>query len=321
MEKEIKTFVLYHRKESSWCFDGLGAKYAAWRKFGDRATYIPVRYNEPVPQIVLDIALNLDYAVHVFILDFSYPRKTLEDLSEWVDFLQVLDHHITAQKNLEGLAGAHFDMTKSGAVLAWEYFHPTEPVPQLLLHIQDYDLWKFDLPNTEAVLSGFYHHAQDMSEWDRLCGFANSQAGKDTLGQYVQSMDRVEKDKLIESNLKALCPIGEEILSYRKSQVHEIIDSVVFIRYKGYKTTLLNSSVYESDLGHTLLTLYPDIDFSLTFQVNAEGKVVLHFRGRKEDELDVSILARELGGGGHRKACGAKVDLKFLAWLYEKVIE
>jgi len=31
----------------------------------------------------------------------------------------VLDHHQTAQKALEGLNFAHFDMTKSGAVLAW----------------------------------------------------------------------------------------------------------------------------------------------------------------------------------------------------------
>jgi len=42
VNKEI--VVLYHAN----CLDGFGAAYAAWKKFGDTADYIPVQYGEEV---------------------------------------------------------------------------------------------------------------------------------------------------------------------------------------------------------------------------------------------------------------------------------
>jgi len=43
-EKNIA--VLYH----GGCPDGFGGAYAAWKKFGDDADYIPMKYNWPVPE-------------------------------------------------------------------------------------------------------------------------------------------------------------------------------------------------------------------------------------------------------------------------------
>jgi len=42
-------------------------------------------------------------------------------------------------------------MQHSGAVLAWQYFMPNEPVPDLLRYVEDQDLWNWKLPHSDAV--------------------------------------------------------------------------------------------------------------------------------------------------------------------------
>ena len=54
----------------------------------------------------------------------------------------IVDHHITAKERLIGHGhekeqNYHFDMNKSGARLAWEFFFPDKEVPLLIRHIED----------------------------------------------------------------------------------------------------------------------------------------------------------------------------------------
>src|SRR3989338_9515798 len=42
----LKTAILYHAN----CPDGFGGAYAAWKKFGDSAEYIPVKHGKPIPE-------------------------------------------------------------------------------------------------------------------------------------------------------------------------------------------------------------------------------------------------------------------------------
>ena len=128
--------VLYH----AGCDDGFGAAYAIWLKYGYKAKYIPVQYGQDFPEV--------SPGETVFVVDFSYPRDVLQDIANRCK-LVVLDHHKTAMDDLADLPFAHFDMNKSGAVLAWEYFHPNRPIPVLLKYVQDYDLWTKELINTE----------------------------------------------------------------------------------------------------------------------------------------------------------------------------
>lgn len=157
-----KTLVIYHKS----CMDGAAAALAAWLKFGEEAEYRPASYGDPAPT---------DEEVRgrdVYILDFSYPRAELERMaltcrsSALAGYkagqLQVCDHHKTAQADLTGLPFCTFDMNKSGAVLAWEYFHGTtldpveqrirgEVLPELFAYVQDRDLWRWELPHSKEV--------------------------------------------------------------------------------------------------------------------------------------------------------------------------
>lgn len=294
-------FVLYHAN----CMDGLGAKFAAWTLYGKCANYIPVHYNEPLPQELLD-RINEPNDIEVYIVDFSYDRETLDDLNSKVMKLIVLDHHKTALEALRGAPYAIFDMNKSGAVLAWEYFRPGVPVPKLLLHVQDRDLWKFKLDNTVEILLGFEPYKEDMEAWNQAT---------------------FPKD--FESVLESYRVKGETIKTFRDKQIKNTAKNATIISVpiddpnrtntETYKVALVNATDNISELG-AYLNNSLDIDFSISYFIRSDGIVVLSFRSTAGG-VDVSKIAEAFGGGGHPAAAGATVTIDVLQRLLNLNIE
>src|SRR5580692_9183886 len=157
-------YVLYHAS----CADGFGAALAAWLKFRNTAEYIPVQYGNPFPDIVTGPETE------VYILDFSYPTGKIEDLVTSHDRVVVLDHHATARTELESMMEEYnqdpylikFDMNKSGAVMAWEYFHPGSLIPDLFRYLQDRDLWQWKLPASREVSDAVRSYPFDFNIWN-----------------------------------------------------------------------------------------------------------------------------------------------------------
>jgi oligoribonuclease NrnB/cAMP/cGMP phosphodiesterase (DHH superfamily) len=280
----MSIYILYHAN----CFDGTGAKYAAWLKFGDEAKYIPVQYNKPFPKEV-----PLNKTTDLFILDFSYSKEILNDVNSKVNFLKVLDHHKTAKDELAGLDYAEFDMDRSGAILAWNYFFPGEEAPLLLQHVQDGDLWKFKMTNTERVRAALPLMESSNLLWREACRG----------GKYFT--------KLIEQ--------GDAILESNKLKVAGILkNNVKVLPYKGYKAGVFNTTTLVSESGNAVCTSDLGVDFSLSYFLDKDGKVVLSFRS--EGDFDVTPLAKELGGGGHKNASGAPASMDFLSSLYKGLL-
>jgi len=49
-----------------------------------------------------------------------------------------MDHHKSALEDLKGLSpNIYFDMERSGARLAWDYFHPGKEPPAFIDYIED----------------------------------------------------------------------------------------------------------------------------------------------------------------------------------------
>lgn len=272
-------YVLYHAN----CFDGTGAKFAAWKRFGDAAYYIPVQYGKPFPDMV-----KLGQETDVYILDFSYPRDFLEDLHSKVHKLVVLDHHKTAQADLAGLDYAEFDMNKSGAVLAWEYFHPGKVVPDMLRLIQDGDLWKFEFSETKALRAALPLLESNMIDWDLCCNDQEILNEVIRSGEAIERYNAIKVDTTVQNNVKVL-------------------------PYKGYKAGVLNTTTLVSEIGNAIYDTLK-VDFSMSYFFDIDGVPVVSFRSK--GDMDVSAFAKELGGGGHKNAAGAKVDLDFIRKLY-----
>jgi len=278
--------VWYH----AGCNDGIGAKLAAYRKFGHKATYTAVNYHLPMPEA--------GEGSEVYILDFSYPKEQLRELKTRVSKLVVLDHHKTAQEALAGEDYAIFDMHKSGAVLAWEYFHPHDAVPELLELIQDRDLWKFHKATSRLV------HAGILLAVDR--GRAKDDVS--TLEPYLYDSSRLAK-------------LGEGALAYQQMLVKRAVDGKHFIywEYEGFRCGVINQvPELASETGAALCEAFKgEIDYCISYIVCADGAVALSIRSK--GDYDSAALAKLLGsrfgkkeGGGHLNAAGCAVGLGWL---------
>lgn len=260
-------YVLYHKN----CMDGKGAAYAAWLKFKENAEYIEVGYGDPLPEI--------ENNSEVYILDFSYPKDILIQLNERCKVV-VLDHHKTAQNDLEGLTFAHFNMNKSGASLAWEYLHPNEKKNEHINFIEDRDLWNWKLKNSKEYSLGAYSLIKNFKDFDKYSFF-----------------------QLIDA--------GNNISIYQSQQIESILQNsfVTIMEFdnKEYKVAMVNSPILQSELGDELLGKYPDVDFAWVYREDKDNSYVSL---RSEDRRkDVSVIAKLFGGGGHRNASGLTQNL------------
>lgn len=272
----MKTFVLYH----SNCPDGFGAAWAAWMALGDTASYQPVSYGKPLPE--------LPDGARVYIVDFSFPRDVLIALAARCD-LTVLDHHATAQEALQGLPFATFDMQKSGAVLTWEHFH-AEPVPEILLYVQDRDLWQWQMPASKAINAGLWRgRERDFQVWKSIAHLWNR--GVTTAKERLQSS-------------------GDAIAFSDCRMVDSLCRHPHWMRVLCYTVPAVNSPLLQSEIGHELLQIYPDAPFAVIYMTLEDGTLAYSLRARIDD-FDVSVVAKEFGGGGHKAAAGFSSPARF----------
>ncbi len=277
-------YVLYH----AHCTDGTGAKYAAWKKFKDSAVYKAVQYGKPVPDMVP--------GSEVYIVDFSYPRDVLEELQSVHKSVVVLDHHKTAEEALKGCPGCTFDMNKSGCVLAWEHFHPDEPVPMLLQNIQDRDIWKFELRNSKEVHAGLQLLKGDMHKWDLAAADPNKPI---PLGTH-----QFRYHWIVEN--------GRTLLQKQDMTVEAAVKGKVkVIDFAGYKCGITNYTDLASEIGNAIcLDRDLNVDFALVYCITKDDDVLCSLRSI--GDFDVTKIAGKFGGGGHQKAAGCKISVETL---------
>lgn len=257
-------YVLYH----SNCYDGFGAAFAAWKKFGNDAKYIPVSYGCPPP--------DMPDTEEVYIVDFSFPKDVTLSIADKVPRLVILDHHKTAEENLRDIArpGVEvvFDMNRSGALIAWEFLHPDLPVPELIKHISDRDLWKFEMEGSREVHSALVSLPFDFEIWDKL-------------------------------DVPTLISEGGACQRFQQSVVDKIVKAAWVGKVDSKEVPIVNTSFAWSEVGEALLEKYPEAEFAASFTV-FNDQVMWSLRSR--GEFDVSAIAKKYGGGGHKNAAGFK---------------
>ena len=266
-------YVLYHAD----CRDGFGSAYAAWKKLGDEARYVACQHGRPVPE------LELTKETTIYVVDFSFDRNLLLEWSEKIGSLVVIDHHITAQENLQGLPFAHFDMERSAAILTWRYFHgvDSEP-PAFLLHVEDMDLWLFKVEGTREVCAAIDSYQQDFQIWDE---FSHESACQRLRNEGAIILRFVEQQVRYICRERMLLDIGE----------HKQIPAV-------------NTGIFVSECCAKLLKDHPDAPLSAAwFQVEPQRRI-FSLRSRK-GETDVADLSKKYGGGGHPSASGFSISV------------
>lgn len=308
--------VLYHAD----CIDGFGSAFAAWQHFGSRARYQALHHGQ---------TLNLGELAGraVFILDFSFAPEMLRRMAATAASVTQIDHHASARlawaTHLSGRAdqlATHtdpelpltvmFDLNKSGARLAWEYFHGEAPVPLTLQHIEDQDLWRFTLPNTRFFCRALRLLPFDFATWKQLmidAPAADSPRYREMLsnGQAIELFFQKEIERLAASHLRMPARLRGEpvdaLQAVRHGQETITDGDLAWLTLHGIA---INASVlFASELGNLLAE--QNGSFGLIWQLAGDGEVKASLRSK--GDFDVAAIATRYGGGGHRNAAGFRM--------------
>ncbi len=253
--------VIYHAN----CTDGFGSAFSAWKLLGNRAEYHACSHGDKPPNVK---------GKNVVILDFSFNNKTTKKLIKEANNLLVIDHHKSAVVELHDISNTIFDMSKSGATMAWEFFHPGKEPPKFIQYITDRDLWKWELPYSKEFSAAF-----DMVPFE------------------FEEFEKYEDDSVFDDAVKR----GSYILAYSKTVVKKVCEKAVSKTYKEMNVLVVNSSHWMSEIG---AKLSPDCDFALIwFYDHDEQRTKVSLRAF-HDHIDVSDVAKDFKGGGHKKAAG-----------------
>jgi len=281
MKPEEVNVVIYH----SPCSDGTGSGYIAWKylseNFPERdVEYCPASIGASPPK-------DLD-GKNVLICDYSYKKDVLTGLLEKVNKLLIIDHHKSAEKELLDIPDnlKIFDMKHSGAMLTWLYFYPDIPPPLLIKYIEDRDIWTKALPNTDDFHSWFCTVPREFEEYHKYLN-------DDLLMKMI--------------NVKGI-GYGELNQYYTNSALEYGVPKFCKIKDKYYLVCYVNSTICKSDIGNELFKTFTFADFTATYSINDSSDSTSFSLRSIDTGADVSEIARSLGGGGHAKASGVRVQ-------------
>lgn len=284
----MKKICFYH----AGCPDGFGAVWSVRGAWGDAGRYIARGHEDHVRLDECQDAL-------VAFVDIAPAKDELEKLAEIADQVIILDHHVTARdrlmsdddyvKNLE--ADGHelrFDLGHSGAVLAWNYFRETNPIPALLRYVEDQDLWNWALPDSDAINAAIASYPREFDVWDRLAS----------------------------EDIEKLAEQGKPILRANRIEVERRVEHARPVALGTRRIEAVNASNNRSQIGHELAKRAQyGVPWGLVYRVEgAEVYGTIYSIG----DLDVSKVALEYGGGGHKNASGFHVTLQ--RWLKDFVV-
>ncbi|MEK9160865.1 MAG: hypothetical protein AAB440_02410 [Patescibacteria group bacterium] len=258
-----RTVILYHGD----CPDGFGGAFAAWKKFGNAAEYVPIKHGRPVPKGLAGAEL--------YFIDFVYKKPEMNQIAAEAASLVVLDHHEGVRDVVESMPHHIYDANRSGATIAWSYFHPETPVPTLLSYVEDGDLYRFALPDAHALLSYIYTEPFTFESWDTI----------------ASDLEKPEKRT-------EMIARGEVYRRHSDLIINELVNDAKLVKFEGhicyFSPTL---SIFASDLGNRLARKRGPL--ALAVQARPDG---LRISLRGDGSVDVAKIAQKYGGNGHPNA-------------------
>jgi oligoribonuclease NrnB/cAMP/cGMP phosphodiesterase (DHH superfamily) len=285
-----RPLVIYHGHN---CPDGFASALAAWLFYDGQAEFLGLDHGDI--RTVADLPDMSGRAV--YILDFSFSAEIMRGIDAQAAKLVMLDHHKSAAEHLTDFACrcgvVHFDMHKSGARLAWEFFHTDKPLPDLIRFIEDRDIWVWQYPESAGFLAALDMEPFDFAHWAAIVAFDAEQL------QRFMARGRAMDDKF--NKLAA-----------------DIAEGAQPLVFNGQTGLMVNApSVFHSVVGDMLSA--KSGTFALMWSANKGGVIKAGLRSQRN--FDCIALARSMGGGGHAQACGFKMGAIELTALLSGVLD
>ncbi len=224
----------------------------------------------------------------IVICDIALPLDYMFELNDKID-LTWIDHHISVINEYESAMadGKHKaikgirEVGSAALVLTWRYFHPDEKLPEglRLLGLNDiYDLRDRRVRPFEMAMQINGINKPTDKIWKQI------------FDEQIDINEMVEK--------------GKAIMSWVRNRNYRLVRSMAFeSEYNGLKCICSNMAQGQSEFFDTLDNCR-DYDVMVNFFMSKRNLWNITFYTYKQD-VDVSKIAAEFGGGGHAKAAGA----------------
>jgi oligoribonuclease NrnB/cAMP/cGMP phosphodiesterase (DHH superfamily) len=243
----------------------------------DNNCYIEINYDKDLP---LDVLKRNE---EVYILDFHIQDDDeFRQLQEVTANITLIDHHKTTIEHREKHPELYENITcnldtrYSGCELTWMYIYPHDPIPQAVKLISDMDRWVWDYPKTLGFTVGMklYPHQPWDDIWDELL---------------VSEAD----DKI-----SSIVSQGETCAKYSDMISDDYCQSYGWeTEFEGHKAFAQGMYRGGSKAFGKRIKQYP---LCLSYEFVGDKWIV----GLYSETIDVSEIAVNHGGGGHKDASG-----------------
>lgn len=297
MNDPVRPLIVHHAN----CPDGFGAAWWLARNLPEgwepaelfAATYGPT---DPDVDPVISAADFVDRPV--FIVDFCWPARILDQIAVVAERVVVLDHHATAVDMAAESDLLHYssldewekdgpsdtfvaviDQNRSGIGLVGDWVGRTSGVrpPDFVYNLEDRDLWRFEFGDTPDVFAAVTSWPYELEVWDHLA-----------------ELPHVE-----------LVAQGKAINRYRDRLVDQVAAASFNLDLDGMVIPCASSPyAIGSDVAGRLAEQSDGIG---AYVILHEGDVQVGLRSRN-DGPDVAAIAQRFGGGGHVHSSGLRLS-------------
>lgn len=302
----MKKFCIYHNRD----LDGFSSGAIVKKKFPD-CKLIGFDYGMPLETILKEINMG----DMVIMVDISLPMEDMKHIADicmgnfiWIDhhrsaisefldsdFLRSPATKKTLHENFAVYETPHLRAILQDGIaaceIAWHYFFKGQRVPEAISLLGEYDTWR----------------KEDNARWSEKIipfqfAFRAICKSPETFPEWAFGDD---------VNVSLTIRTGMAILKYihTTNEINCQKNSFV-IDFKGKKAICLNGGGFNSDV---FKSVYDEDkhDLMMPFQFNGKFWTVSLYTTK--DEIDCSVLAKSMGGGGHKKAAGFQVeDIAFI---------
>lgn len=276
-----KQICFYHSADLDGLCSGALIKY-----YNPEVELIGIDYNQKTDDEIFSICKN---ANKVFLVDFSFSIDLMKKIRDVTEFIWI-DHHksiINEAIDKGFYTKGLLTPTRSACELVWMFYnnHSDKDMPIAIKYLGIYDSWRRNEDDWEENILPFQFGAK----------------------HYITSVDSnlwkelfESKDFMLFNDIKLK---GKLFLEYQREQYKQIVNRFGFkCVWQEYTALCCNANAFNDMLFDSIVD--DSIDLKITFcqLPNGKWKISLY-----SNTIDVSIIAKNNGGGGHKGAAGFMV--------------
>lgn len=279
--------IIYHSRD----LDGYCSGAICKKKYPD-ATLIGYDYGQPIPWD------KIPSGEAVIMADVSLPMVDMLIMAErskrqftWIDHhvSAIIDFNNTVIEN-NGLINTVLEDGIAACEGAWKYLFPNDPMPAAVQLLGKYDTWR----------------NEDKEEWENdilpfQFGMRLNINSAENFDMSLLELNHLDKKPVL--SIEKCLPIiqlGKGILTYQKSQNAIVMRGAFELNFHGYRAIACNGGGFNSQ---AFETVWDEAKYDLMMPFKYDGKKWV-FSMYTTHNIDLSILTKQLGGGGHKKTCG-----------------